>query len=329
MERQAMFYSKKDNGFAACGLCPHGCYIGEGKSGLCRTRNVINGELKLLNYGQISSMAMDPIEKKPLYHYKPGSHILSVGSYGCNLRCGFCQNYRISMEKPKTEFVEPYELINIAIKAKSQGNIGIAFTYNEPSTWYEYVYDTAVAAEKYDLDIILVTNGFIELEPLKKLISYVDAMNIDLKAYNNQFYQEVCGGNFEDVKKVIEEADKKCHVEVTTLLVNGYNDSMEEIEGLSSWISSINRDIPLHLSRYFPSYKFDAPATPVSTILNSVEVSRKYLNYVYPGNLAEADSNTYCPKCGNMVIDREGYHTKVLLVENKCPECNTELNIVL
>lgn len=328
MERQAMFYSKRENGSITCQLCPHGCHIGEGGLGLCRTRKVRMGELKTLNYGEVSSMAMDPIEKKPLYHYKPGSHILSIGSFGCNLRCEFCQNYHISMEKPETRFVSPEELINIALEAKGQGNIGIAFTYNEPSTWYEYIHDVSVEAKKYDLDIVLVTNGFIGLEPLKEVLPYVAAMNIDLKAYNNQFYEKVCGGNLENVKRVIEKANKKCHVEITTLLVNGYNDSIEEVEELSRWISSINKDMPLHLSKYFPSYKFDVPATHVPTVLNCVEVARKYLSYVYPGNLSEVDLNTYCPQCGNMVIERKRYVTRALITDNKCPRCNADLNIV-
>lgn len=329
MERQAMFYNKNDKGNIECQLCPHGCSISEGQSGLCRTRKVRDGVLQAINYGEISSLAMDPIEKKPLYHYKPGSFILSVGSYGCNFRCGFCQNYHISMEEPKTEHIESSELLNIAVKAKNRGNIGIAFTYNEPSTWYEYVYDTAVNAKKYEMDIVLVTNGFIGLEPLIKLLPYVDAMNIDLKAYNEHFYKRICGGSLQDVKRVIEEANKRCHVEITTLLINGHNDSPKEVEELSRWISLINRDIPLHLSRYFPSYKFDAPATPVQTVLNSTEISRKYLNYVYPGNVTGADTNTYCPVCGNMIIDRQGYGTRILIDQNRCPECNNRLNIVL
>lgn len=329
MEHEAMFYSKKDNGYVACELCPHGCHISEGKFGICRTRSVSQGELRVHNYGEVSSMAMDPIEKKPLYHYKPGSYILSVGSYGCNFKCEFCQNYHISMEKPKTEYIDPEELVSIAVKARSQGNTGIAFTYNEPSTWYEYVYDTAAKAKKQDLDIILVTNGFIGLEPLKKLLEYVDAMNIDLKAFNSEFYRKICGGSLEDVKRVIEEASKKSHVEITTLLINGHNDSSEEVEELSEWLLSINKNMPLHLSRYFPSYKFDAPATPASTILKCVEAARKYLNYVYPGNLSGTDSNTYCPKCGNKVVDRSGYYTRVLIDENKCPRCSAELNIVI
>ncbi len=286
MEKEAKFNSKDDNGLITCELCPHGCHISEGKYGICGTRKVSMGELKAINYGEISSLAMDPIEKKPLYHYKPGSHILSVGSYGCNFKCGFCQNYHISMEKPMTEFMEPEELINLGIKAKSEGNIGIAFTYNEPSIWYEYVYDVGKLAKENNLDIALVTNGFISLEPLMELLPLVKAMNIDLKAYNTEFYKKVCGGNLEDVKKVIEAANRKCHVEVTTLLVNGHNDSIEEIEDLSRWLSSINKNMPIHLSRYYPSYQFNAPATPVATVLNCVEVSRKYLNYVYPGNLS-------------------------------------------
>lgn len=328
MEQKAKFYSKQDNGFITCELCPHGCHIGEGKLGICGTRKVKMGELKALNYGEISSLSIDPIEKKPLYHYRPGSHILSVGSYGCNFRCGFCQNYQISMEKPMTEFIEPEELISLAIKTKSEGNIGISFTYNEPSIWYEYVYDVAKLAKENNLDIVLVTNGFISLEPLGELLPIVNAMNIDLKSFNTEFYKKICGGNLEDVKKVIETANRKCHVEITTLLVNGHNDSIEEIEDLSKWLSSINKNIPLHLSRYYPTYQFDAPATPEATVLNCVEASKKYLNYVYAGNLANVDSNTYCPVCGNMVIKRDGYKTKVLISENRCSNCKTELNIV-
>jgi pyruvate formate lyase activating enzyme len=153
-------------------------------------------------------------------------------------------------------------------------------------------------------------------------------MNIDLKAYNAEFYQKVCGGNLEDVKRVIEAANEKCHVEITTLIVNGHNDSIEEIEDLAKWLSSINKNMPLHLSRYHPSYKFDAPATPVSTILKCVEISRLYLNYVYAGNISNVDSNTYCPVCGEMIICREGYNTEVLIDENICSKCKAELNII-
>ncbi len=329
MEHEAMFYTNKDNGLIACQLCPHGCSIKEGGTGLCRTRRALSGKLRVLNYGEISALAMDPIEKKPLYHYKPGSSILSVGSYGCNLRCGFCQNYHISMESPETEFISPRELLNIAVRAKGQGNIGIAFTYNEPSIWYEYVYDTAEKAGEHGLRVVLVTNGFIEIEPLRRLLPYVDAMNIDLKAFRNEFYEKVCGGRLENVKRVIEEANGKCHVEITTLLVNGHNDSPEEVEELSVWIATINRDIPLHLSRYYPSYRFNEPPTPLSTVLNCLKAAKKRLNYVYPGNLADGDLNTYCPECGYMVIERKGYGTRVLIRENKCPGCGKELNIVL
>lgn len=329
MEREAMFYANKDNGFVTCQLCPHGCSIREGGMGLCRTRKAQSGELRVLNYGEVSALAIDPIEKKPLYHFKPGSHILSAGSYGCNLRCGFCQNYHISMEKPKTEYIEPEELLDIAVRAKGQGNIGIAFTYNEPSIWYEYVYETAKKAVEQGLKVVLVTNGFIEIEPLRKLLPYVDAMNIDLKAFRSEFYEKVCGGRLENVKRVIQEADGKCHVEITTLLVNEHNDSMEEIHELSSWIASINRDMPLHLSRYYPSYRFEAPPTPLSTVLNCLKEAKEHLSYVYPGNLADGDMNTSCPECGYIVIERKGYGTRVLISENKCPRCGKELNIVL
>jgi pyruvate formate lyase activating enzyme len=277
----------------------------------------------------VSSLALDPIEKKPLYHYKPGSYILSAGSYGCNFRCKFCQNYHISMETPMARYIAPEELITIARESSDEGNIGIAFTYNEPSTWFEYIYDVANVPQKNDIDIVLVTNGFIEKKPLEELLPLVNAMNIDLKAFNNKFYKEVCGGNLEDVMAIIELASSKCHVELTTLLVNGHNDSEEEVEKLAKWISSINKDMPLHLSRYFPNYKFDAPATPVDRVIRSAEIAKQYLNYVYVGNIPEVDSNTYCPKCGKMLIDREGYRTKTLIDNNICPECSSRINIVI
>lgn len=284
MKTQAMFYEKlKDK--VHCFLCPHNCVIAEGSYGKCSVRTNEGGELFAINYGEITSAAMDPIEKKPLYHFKPGSHILSVGSFGCNFACGFCQNYTISQAKPASRFVSGEELIDAALSIKD--NIGIAFTYNEPSIWYEYVYDCAkllkeAAPEK---SVVLVTNGYISEEPLNMLLPYVDAVNIDLKSFNKEYYSKLCGGSLQPVLKSIETAAKACHVEVTTLLVTGENDSMEEVEKIAEFISSISPEIPLHLSRYFPRYKLNNPPTDIAFMKKAEETAKKYLRNVHLGNI--------------------------------------------
>lgn len=328
MRKEGMFYRTLDDSFI-CGLCPHECRLSEEKRGICGVRTIGGGKLRSLSYGMVSSIALDPIEKKPLYHYKPGKYVLSVGGFGCNFKCGFCQNYRISMENPETRYIPPEVLIDYGLDSIDEGNIGIAFTYNEPTVWYEYVYDTAVMCKNNGLDVILVTNGYINREPLEKLLPYVDAMNIDLKAFNENFYKKVCGGDISSVLKTIELAASRCHVEITTLIVNGYNDSIEEIGELSRWISKINPDIPLHLSRYYPSYKFNEPSTPIDKVMKCVEEARKSLNYVYPGNIPGVDTNTYCPECGNLIIDRNGYDAKILIDSNVCSCCGKTINIVL
>lgn len=327
MITKAKYQKEMGNGAIKCELCPHGCNLLEGKTGICRTRGVKGNELVVYNYGEVAAINLDPIEKKPLYNYKPGSKILSIGSYGCNFRCGFCQNSDISMELPETRYMPALDVVEIAKEYRAKGNIGIAFTYNEPSTWFEYMCDTAKLAKKNDLDVILVTNGFINPEPLSELLDYVDAMNIDLKAFNEEFYIKHCGGNIEDVKRTIEIANEKCHVEITTLLVNGYNDSEEEIGKLSKYIASVNKDIPLHLTKYFPMYKFTAPETPKETVLKATKVAREYLNYVYPGNLFEEDVSTNCPECGELLIKRND-QIKVFVKSSKCPNCGHNINVV-
>lgn len=290
MEREAMFYYL-DGGVIHCKLCPHKCILKEGSTGICNARRAEGGKLKTQNYGMVSSMALDPIEKKPLYHYKPKSMILSIGSYGCNFNCGFCQNYKISKQIPYLRYISPESMVKYAIDLKNDGNIGIAFTYNEPFISYEYIYNTSRLIKEKGMDVIIVTNGYVNSEPLIELLPYIDAMNIDLKAFSNEFYKSVCNGKLEDVLKTIEIAYSKCHLEITTLLVNGYNDSIEEIDRLSKWISDIDENIPLHLTRYYPSYRFKEPKTPVTRVLDCVKEARKYLRYVYPGNIPFEDTN--------------------------------------
>lgn len=270
-----------------CKICPHHCKIEEGHLGLCKARTNRNGEIISDNYGKLTAVALDPIEKKPLYHFHPGNRILSIGSYGCNLECPFCQNCDISMVGSKeieTEEVRIEELIRKAKLLESSGNIGIAYTYNEPLIGFEFVRDCAKQAKEQGLKNIVVTNGYINEEPLNELLPYIDAFNIDLKGFTEEFYHKL-RGDLRTVKRTIELAAKVSHVEVTTLIIPGENDSEEEIMELSGWLASIRPDIPLHISRFFPRWRMqDKEATPVQQIYHLAEVARKNLQYVHEGN---------------------------------------------
>lgn len=270
-----------------CEICPHRCNIAEGKTGICGARRNRNGEIICESYGRLTSLALDPIEKKPLRRFYPGSLILSVGSYGCNFRCPFCQNCEISMvsgENADTMQVTPQELVNKALELVPRGNIGIAYTYNEPSVAYEFVLDCAKLCHENGLKNVMVTNGFLNEKPLLELLNYLDAMNIDLKGFTEEFYKEL-GGRLADVKRTIALSAQHCHVEVTTLVIPGKNDSPEEMRELSSWLASVSPDIPLHISRFFPMYHMtDRPATPVETVYQLATIARESLHYVYEGN---------------------------------------------
>ena len=330
MIRDALFWHK-ENDRIRCRLCPHQCLVSEGKSGICSVRVNNGGMLQTENYGEITSMAVDPIEKKPLYHFKPGKNILSVGTFGCNLSCSFCQNYSIAHFRSRSEYL-PAEQLAASITALDQsGNIGIAFTYNEPAVWFEYVFDTAKGLKEAfpELCIVLVSNGYIEVEPLETLLPYVDAMNIDLKSMAPQYYKEICGGSLQPVLRTIETAQSKCHVEITTLLVNGMNDSEKEINEIAAYLSSLDKDIPLHLSRYCPSYKMTRPATDVNVMKRTAEIAKEYLNYVYLGNIPGLDNSTYCKVCNERLIHRAGFAVKVLMDEAICRNCLTPVPIRL
>lgn len=284
MKVKGMFYEKvRDK--VHCLLCPHNCVLEDGALGKCNVRINENGELFTLNYGEITSISLDPIEKKPLHYFKPQNQILSVGSFGCNFTCDFCQNYNISQFKAKSEFVPKEDLVEGILTTK--GNIGIAFTYNEPSIWYEYVYDSSKLLKDTDesKDVVLVTNGYINEEPLKKILPNVNAMNIDLKSYNNEFYKKICGGSLNPVLKTIEIAAKACHVEVTTLLVSGENDNLGEVGEIAKFLASIDKDIPLHITRYFPKYKIHNPPTDLNFMRKAEDVAKSHLNRVILGNI--------------------------------------------
>jgi pyruvate formate lyase activating enzyme len=284
MKVKAKYYEKL-NDKIHCYLCPHNCVIENSHFGKCSVRLHEDGELYNLNYGEITSISLDPIEKKPLHYFKPNTYILSAGSFGCNFTCSFCQNYSISQHRPESEYMSKENLIETILTVKD--NIGIAFTYYEPSIWYEYVYDCAKLLKETDdsKSVVLVTNGYISEEPLKDLLPFVDAMNIDLKSFSNRYYKDICGGNLSPVLKTIELSAKSCHVEVTTLLVSGENDSLEEVEDIAKFLGNIDRDIPLHLSRYFPRYKMDNPPTDLELMFKAEDIAKRYLNRVGLGNV--------------------------------------------
>ena len=327
MDEKLRFYNM-DGNHIRCKLCPHNCLLSENKFGACSVRTVKNNVPVAINYGEVTSAHVDPIEKKPLYHFKPGKDILSVGTFGCNMKCSFCQNYEISQNKPATEFIEIDKLINLIINIPN--NVGIAFTYNEPFMWYEYIYDVAKRIKEYDknISVVLVTNGYVNKEPLEKILPFIDAMNIDLKGFTNRYYNDICKANIQPVLETIKIASKSTHVEITTLMVSDENDSVEEIVEIAKFIADIDKNIPLHLSRYFPTYKMKNPPTIVENIMKAKEEASKYLNYVYVGNIAGVDNNTYCPNCGYNLITRDIYSTQIHIHGDKCPNCKDYINII-
>lgn len=270
-----------------CQVCMHHCSLEPGQTGICRARKNEDGVIVCGNYGHITSMALDPIEKKPLKMFRPGSRILSVGSYGCNLRCSFCQNHEISMEGPETAetvYISPKALAGKAQGLKASGNIGIAFTYNEPLVGWEYVRDTAKLVKEFGMDNVMVTNGSASCEVLEELLPYIDAMNIDLKAFREETYRKL-KGDLETVKAFITRAAAMCHVELTTLIVPGENDDAAEMEEEAKWIASVGKNIPLHVTRFFPRYHMtDRNATEVRQVYRLAETAGKYLENVFVGN---------------------------------------------
>ena len=276
-----------------CETCFRHCEIAEGGLGFCGGRTCEGGAVRAANYGLVTSAALDPIEKKPLYHFYPGSRILSVGSYGCNLRCPFCQNEEISWSQRAFQYADsatylsPERLTELAASEKKRGNIGVAFTYNEPLIGWEYVLDTAKLVRAAGMKNAIVTNGMVSLSVLEKLAPYVDAMNIDLKGFTDRFYGELLKGDRGMVLDFIAEAVKVCHVELTTLIIPGENDSDDEMRELSGWIADLDGrgEIPYHVSRFFPHFHMmDRAATDVATVYHLAEVAREKLKYVYTGN---------------------------------------------
>ena len=276
-----------DKSKTVCDIGPHHCALVDGQTGLCRARAANGGHIISLSYGRLTSLALDPVEKKPFARWHSGHFIISVGSFGCNLRCPFCQNDTISQvgQDAETETITPAALVELAERYVPRGNVGIAFTYNEPLIGFEFVKDTATLAKEHGLATALVTNGYITQEKLCDILPIIDAMNIDLKGWSDEYYRWL-GGHIEPVKETIATAiESGCHVEVTTLIVPGKNDSESDMDEEAAWLAALNKDTPLHISRYFPRYHtMDIPATPTETVYRLADIARKHLTYVYTGN---------------------------------------------
>jgi pyruvate formate lyase activating enzyme len=325
MSKEALFWKKyedKTEKTVKCHLCPRNCIIRNGKRGNCGVRENQNGKLYSLVYAKPISVSLDPIEKKPLYHFLPGQETVSFGTAGCNLHCLYCQNWEISQCKPEIvkNKVLPAEIIKKCKEVKSRI---ISYTYTDPIVFYEYMLETAELAKKSFLKNVMVSNGFINQEPLKKLIPLIDAANIDLKG-NDEYYRKITGAWLSPVLETLKELKKrKVWIEVTNLVVPTLNDSEKDFKWISEWIAdNLGKDVPLHFSAFWPTYKLtNLPATSLQILKKAREIAMKKLSYVYTGNVEfDEGNNTYCPKCRKAVIKRSGFHvTENLLKDGKCP----------
>lgn len=332
--KEALYYTELENKRVQCTLCPHNCKIKDQKRGVCRVRRNIEGKLYSENYGIITGLGFDPIEKKPLYHYHPGRNILSIGSIGCNLKCFFCQNWEISQatpdDMPKQHTYSVEDIVNLA--TSRQDNLGIAHTYNEPVIYYEFMIDVAKEIKQKGLKNVVVTNGFINPEPLQELMPYIDAFSIDLKGFTNEFYRKHTSSSFDPIKESLKQIRKNDKfLEIINLVIPTLNDDADQFEEMMKWMKAyLGENTILHISRYFPAYKSTIEGTSVSKLKEFYNLASSYLNYVYLGNvLLEGGSNTYCHSCGALLVRREGYHTQIpgLDEEGKCIHCGNKVFI--
>jgi pyruvate formate lyase activating enzyme len=332
--KTAEYWTAQKDKQIECALCPHHCRLASGNYGLCRTRQNIEGTLISLNYCRPVSTATDPIEKKPLYHFHPGTTIFSCGPSGCTFRCSFCQNHEISQELLPAREVSADTLVSTVV---TSGTIGIAYTYSEPYIWFETIMEVAPAIKNHGLLNVMVSNGFMEPKPLGELLKVVDAMNIDIKSIRPQFYKKLCNGKLEPVLRTCETVKKHCHLEITHLVIPGENDTAAEFEELTNYIAgNLGRDTPLHLSRYFPRYRMSAPPTPADTLHLARVIAVEKLDYVYIGNTGGQEwTDTKCPSCAAVLIKRKGYSvtcTAGLISSGTagraaCPSCGFTTNI--
>ena len=328
--REAELWKPMPGKAASCFLCQRRCYLKEGEKGFCHVRQNIGGTLHTLNYGKCVAYAVDPIEKKPYYHFAPSSPVFSFAAAGCNFRCEHCQNWEISQPSEITgREMGPQMLVDMALRTKSHG---IAYTYTEPTIFYEYAKDTAELARKKGLYNVFVTNGYQTPETIGTL-SWLDAARIDLKAFDDKFYREVCGeAHLEPVLKSIKLLHAKMHIEIITLLIPTLNDSDSELRALSKWVADLGRDIPLHFTAYYPANRMELPPTPAKTLARARKIAMEEgLNYVYTGNLpGDEGESTYCPACRRCVVKRVGFEVGEMLLDGgKCRECGHRIPIIM
>ncbi|MCM8778836.1 MAG: AmmeMemoRadiSam system radical SAM enzyme [Candidatus Omnitrophica bacterium] len=329
--KEAMFYKTIDEETVQCFLCPRNCVLLNGQRSFCRVREAEKGKLYSLVYGLACSVHIDPIEKKPIFHLLPGSASFSIATAGCNLRCKFCQNWTISQMKPEEVdyiFLPPEEIVKKTIEKNCAS---IAYTYSEPTIFYEYMLDTAKLAQEKNIKNIYVTAGYINPEPAKLLAEYIDAANIDLKAYDDEYLQNICAQRLEPLLQAIKLfKELGVWVEITNLILPSLNDDLQKIRQMCLWIKeNLGPDTPLHFSRFFPMYKMThLPPTPVSTLEEARKVAQEVgLNYVYIGNVpGHPGENTYCPQCKAILIERRGFFlTQYHLNKNRCKFCGQEI----
>lgn len=327
--KEALYYERLEDGRVHCLLCPQDCRIAEGKKGFCKVRVNIGGTLYSEIYNRAMARAMDPIEKKPLYHFHPGTSIYSLGTRGCNQSCDFCQNWHMLQSDALTGEITAQDAVDAAVRA---GSIGIAYTYNEPTIWYEFVLECSQLSRERGLANVLVSNGSVNPAPFSRLAPFVDAMNIDVKSMDPEFYRKICGSKLEPVLSTCWAAvEAGILLEITNLIIPTLNDSDDHFNRLVDFVAGLGPQVPLHFSAYFPSHKMTIEPTPLEALLRAREIASRKLYYVYLGNVVISDgSHTHCPQCGNLLVARRGYGTTIKGIrDGKCDNCGREVDMVL
>ena len=329
--REAEYYDPYSEKNVRCRLCPNKCVISQGNRGLCRVRENKDGKLYAMSYAKVCALHIDPIEKKPFFHYKPGGRAYSIATAGCCLRCKYCQNWQISQfppEKLNYKYLPPTQVVN---EAKKHYTPIIAYTYSEPVVFYEFMKDTAIIARQNNIDNVVITSGYINPEPLSELCRYIDAIKVDLKGFSREFYRKICGGELENVleaMRVIKE--NKIWLEIVNLVIPTLNEGRTEFKKMADWImDNLGPDVPVHFSRFHPDYKLrNLPATPIKTLEKAIKIADDTgLKYVYIGNVAgHKRETTYCPKCKTALIIRSGYSVKLNMKKNLCPVCGYKIS---
>jgi len=333
VEREARFWEPQ-NGGVQCHLCPHECVIADGKRGICGVRENRNGRLISLIYAACSSVTPDPIEKKPLYHFHPGSSALSLGTVGCNLRCLHCQNFTISQADPDEHRMRELPPKRAVETARRQDCQGIAYTYNEPSIWWEYTYESAKAAKEAGLYTAYVTNGYTTSRAIREIAPYLDAANVDVKSMSDSFYREICGARMQPVLDACKTyRDEGVHLELTYLVIPGHNDGTDDLEAFSSWVrDELGEETPVHFSAFYPTHRMtDVPRTTKEQLLDAYDIAQETgIRYVYLGNVPHGDyENTYCPQCNELLIERHGFTAQIVGLDGTaCKNCGEEIPVV-